>query len=140
MQATFLIASLSFGAPAPKDPKAAPIVGTWLFLSETRDGATSRVPGEHCWTFTAGGRRGSHDVQSRPSNWISYEVNEKTRPPSLAVNYESNGRERTEHYLFEIDGDTLSLCTNAQGRPTEIMAEKGSKNVIYTLKRVPKKD
>lgn len=79
-------------------------------------------------------------MQSRPSNWVSYEVNEKTRPPSLAVIYESNGRERTAHYLFEVDGDTLRLCINAQGRPTEITVEKGSKNVLYTLKRVPKKD
>lgn len=47
---------------------------------------------------------------------------------------------QTEHFLFEIDGDTLRLCTRPMARPESITAEKGSGNTVYTLRRVRAKD
>src|SRR5262245_39922904 len=111
MQASLFIAVLTVAAPAPKEPPKSPIVGTWLILTQTHDGTTREVTGEYVWTFTADGRRGSHTLKTEPGNWQKCELNEKTRPPSLAVVHEESGRETREHFLFEIDGDTLKLCT-----------------------------
>lgn len=141
MNATVLLSlALGVGAPAPKLRKPHAIVGTWLILTATQDGTTRKVEGDHCWTFTADGRRGSHTLKAEPVGWYMYELNEKTRPPSLDVIQETKTARVIERYLFEFDGDTLTLCVNENGRPTAITAEKGSTNMIYTLKRVPKKD
>jgi len=141
MQTAFLVVTLTLGAPAAKEPKSSPIVGTWLIQSFTQDGKTHEIKGDHCWTFTADGRREAHTLNTEARGWQKYELNEKTRPPSVAVIHEENGRQTREHFLFEIDGDTLKLCTRDRGfLPTEITAGEGSGNKIYTLKRVPKKD
>src|SRR5690349_2436357 len=127
MGSYLLIAALAVGAPGAKDPKPHPLVGTWLMLTETQDGKTSEVTGNECWTFTADGRRGGHKLGTRPTAWQKYELDEKARPPAFTVTHEyATAPPQTEHFLFEIDGDTLTICRGRLGRPESISAEKGS--------------
>ena len=140
MSGHLLVVALVLGAPGAKEPKAHPIVGTWLILTRTHDGQTSELNGDHCWTFTADGRRGAHTVDTRPASWQKYALDEKVRPPALSVTEEYRTGPISEHFRFEVDGDTLTMCTRSGGRPEAITAEKGSGNTVYKLRRVKAKD
>ena len=142
MQAALLLTALALGDPAPKEDAKSPIVGTWLILTQTQEGNTTEVTGNECWTFTADGRRGGHKVNTVPTGWQKYEVNEKRRPRSLEVIHEYRTRSDSQFFLFEIDGDMMTLCTStkAEGFPESIGAKKGSGNQVLTLKRVKAKD
>lgn len=140
MGPALILATLVLGAPAPKEAPKPPIVGTWLVLSQTQEGTTSEVTGNECWTFTADGRWGGHKINRVPTGWQKYTVNEKTRSRSLDVIHEYRTGSQTECFIFEIDGDMLTMCTRTKGRPTSISAKEGSGNTIYTLKRVKAKD
>ena len=43
MNAAILITALAIGAPAPRDAKPHPLVGTWLVLTFSHDGKTTNV-------------------------------------------------------------------------------------------------
>jgi len=137
-----LIVAVALGAPALKEPKPHPLVGTWLILERTQDGQTADVRGDHCWTFTADGRRAGHTLRTRPTYWLRYEMDEKARPPAVTVTGVSFVGSPAESYdfLFKIDGDTLTVCTRERGRPASIGAEAGSGNLVYKLRRVKAKD
>jgi uncharacterized protein (TIGR03067 family) len=137
-----ILATLALGAPAAKEAPKSPLNGTWFIVSETQDGKATvyAVSESECMTFTADGKVGAHKLNKAPTGWKKYEVNEKTRPRSLDFSYEIRMATQTEYLLFEIDGDTLTLCIGAKGRPESISAKKGSGNVIYVLKRVKAKD
>jgi uncharacterized protein (TIGR03067 family) len=139
--------AVTLGAPAPKAPKPHPIVGTWQILTRTFDGNTTDVEGGiHCWTFTADGRRGGHTTGTKPGPttvWSKYELDEKVRPATLNVIHEYPGRTLTDHFLFEFDGDTLTVCINVTQvgvRPKSITGAKGSGNNLYKLRRVKAKE
>jgi hypothetical protein len=142
MNITLLLAALTLGAPAPKEAPKSPIVGTWLILTQTQEGNTTEVMGNECWTFTADGKRGGHKANTIPTDWQKYEVNEKRRPQSLVVIHEYRTRSHSQFFLFEIDGDMMTLCTNtrAEGLPESISAKKGSGNQILTFERIRAKD
>ena len=137
-----LMAALALGAPALKDAGPHPIVGTWLYLTRTLDGQTADVQGDHCMTFTAVGCHGTHALGKRPTGGLRYELDEKTRPTAFTVTGEFavGGPPESYVYLFEIDGDTLTVCTRERGRPAAIAAEASSGNVVYKLRRVKTKD
>ena len=135
-----LVAALTLGAPGPKEPKAHPLVGTWQLLTHTHDGQTADFKAGHCWTFTADGRRGAHTFDTRPALWQKYALDEKVRPPALSVTEEYRTGPITEHFRFEVDGDTLTMCTRSEGRPEAITAERGTGNTVYKLWRVKAKE
>ena len=135
--------AVTLGAPGPKAEKPHPIVGTWLILSLTQDGRTSPIRGDHCWTFTADGRRGAHTTQTPPQGWIKYELDEKRRPPALHVTHVTGtgSGPQIESFVFEIDGDTLRFGQSLDGSlPTAISGEAGSGAKVYTLQRVKAKE
>jgi uncharacterized protein (TIGR03067 family) len=140
MQTTLLIIVLALGAPAPREVPKPPVVGTWLVLSQTQEGTTSEVTGNECWTFTADGKWGGHKINKVPTGWQKYTVNEKARPCALDVIHEYRTGSQTDSFIFEIDGDTLTMCTRTRGRPESISAKEGSGNTVYVLKRVKAKD
>src|SRR5215471_4782586 len=110
MSGCVLVTALVLAAPGAKEPKPHPIVGTWLILTHTYDGETTEVKGDHCWTFSADSRRGAHTLQTKPGNWQKCELDEKTRPQAFSVTHEYSTRPpQLEHFVFEIDGDTLTV-------------------------------
>jgi uncharacterized protein (TIGR03067 family) len=137
-----LVVALALGAPALKEAKPHPLVGTWLYLTRTEDGKTVEVEGGLCRTFTADGRHGDHTLRARPAAWVRYEVDEKARPRVLTITgqYAEGSPPESFDSLFEIDGDTLTVCTRVRGRPAAIGAEAGSGNLVYKLRRVKAKD
>jgi uncharacterized protein (TIGR03067 family) len=134
--------ALTVGAPALKEAKPHPLVGTWQYLTRTQDGKTAEVEGDHCWTFTTEGRSGHHLLKARPAAWVRYELDEKAVPPAFTVTgqYAIGSPDESYDFLFEIDGETLTVCTRERGRPAAIAAEAGSGNVVYKLRRVKAKD
>jgi hypothetical protein len=133
--------AVTLGAPAPKIPKPHPIVGTWLILSHTQDGRTFPIRGDHCWTFTADGRRGGHTLSSRPTGWIKYELDDRRQPPALYVTHEPGSGPQIESFVYEIDGDTLRFGQGIDGGlPKSISGEAGSGAKVYTLRRVKAKE
>jgi uncharacterized protein (TIGR03067 family) len=142
MGGNLLLLALAVGAPALKEAKPHPLAGTWLFLTRTEDGKTVKVEGSVCRTFTADGRHGDHTLRARPAAWVRYEVDEKARPPAFTVTgqYAEGSPPESFDFLFEIDGDTLTLCTRVRGRPAAIAADAGSGIVVYKLRRVRGQD
>jgi uncharacterized protein (TIGR03067 family) len=136
-------AAITLGAPAPKARPAHPIVGTWLYLTCTKDGKTSEVQGDHCCTFTADGRRGDHTLRTPPTIWHKYELDEKARPPAFTLTgeFDVGSPAKSFFFLFEIDGDTLTVCLGDDGlRPKSLTGEKGSGSHLYKLRRVKAKE
>jgi hypothetical protein len=75
-----ILVALVLAAPAPKTPKPHPIVGTWLILTHTQDGRTWEIKGEHCWTFTADGRRGIRHKSGLPIGFPMPSMRNSNRP------------------------------------------------------------
>jgi uncharacterized protein (TIGR03067 family) len=140
MNSALLTVAVLLGAPGPKDAKAPPLVGTWLIVTHTQDGKTSDVKGDHCWTFTSDGKRGGHTLDTTPTTWQKYEMDEKSRPSAFVVTHEYRAGPTYQSFLFEVDGDELIVCTGDRDRPKSITAEAGSGNHVYKLRRVKGKN
>ena len=66
-------------------------------------------------------------LKTIPTFWQKYEVDAEARPSAFVVTYESETQpDSFEWFIFQIDGDTLTLCKLPRGRPTEFIADKGS--------------
>jgi uncharacterized protein (TIGR03067 family) len=153
MRATFLIAltagSWAAAAPGTKDkdpPKPSPLVGEWRLVSTTTLGSTRPWDlNDHVFVFTADGRYGDKaDGADDPGTWHKYTADDKADPKTVdLVITGKDGKAITWRWLYRVDGDTLEYCWRADDptvRPKEFEAGPGSKNAIYTLKKMkPKK-
>lgn len=140
--------SCAAAAPGSKEkdpPKPHPLVGEWEMVSSTTLGNTRPWEFGGFYVFKADGQWGT---KQKPDDdkitWHKYGVDDKADPKTLdLVMTDDKGKVTTWRWLYRVDGDALSFCFQGDDesrRPKEFEAEKGSKNVIYTLKKVtPKK-
>jgi len=136
---------LGIGAPAPKDaPKKGPalpsIVGMWEAQKRTLAGID--LPDEPMlFEFRADGQLNMTHVEQA---WISHHRHnfDASKDPA-ELDWLKNGEEsKTVRAIYMIDGAILTLCfenTFNGNRPTRFESVKGTKTLIWTLKRVEKK-
>jgi uncharacterized protein (TIGR03067 family) len=148
MNATlFLGLAVSLSAPTIKDsPKPAPaIVGEWVPDSLTMGGVTTTAPEGRSYEFTAHGlwitRRDGVAVKSYPD---VYELDSKADPPSIdkspLVRLDDNRAPSPMLGIYQLEGDTLTICLGGEVRPKTFESPDGSRNLLLVLKRVKKKD
>jgi uncharacterized protein (TIGR03067 family) len=132
-----LMLTLVLGAPAPREPASgSPVVGTWAIETFSVGGAVQVLPDLCEWTFTGDGSwqvriNGKENVGVR-----TYVVNTKAKPE--AIDFFSTVGAEPSAGIFRIDGDTLtvSLSPALGPRPTNFEPPNGSKQYMYTLRRV----
>ena len=134
----------SIAAPGPKEPpkKAAPtpaIVGEWICESITVRGQKAPSPGLAI-VFTADGKVFKEfDGKTEPGEQ-TYSVNEKKSPAHIDWTFRKN--EGKVLGIWKVKGNTLTLCIvdGYDGlRPSEFQSRAGTKEMLFTLKRAPKK-
>ena len=132
---------VEIGAPAAKDPpkKDLPsLVGEWAVDSAIESGKPDNPPPGTTWTFTADGKS-VLNVGGQALGESMYTVDPKKTPATVDV--EAGPLGKALKGIYKVEKDTLTLCI-AEGdkeRPTAFESPAGSKVVLITLSRVPKK-
>ena len=136
---------LGVGAPAPKEaPKKGPaipsIVGMWETQKYTAYGMD--IPGKPMlFEFTADGQFKMTKIKEAQTSQSRYKLDASKDPAEL--DWLMNGDETKRiRGIYKIDGDTLTVCIEDgfdSKRPTKFESLKGTKTMIWTLKRVEKK-
>jgi len=136
---------LGIGAPAPKEaPKKGPavpsIVGMWETKKWTAYGM--ELPNKPTlFEFTADGQFNMIKVGRAGIDQHKYKLDASKNPAE--VDWLVHGdKESILKGIYTIDGDTLTVCIEdgyGLNRPTKFESVKGSKTMMWTLKRVEKK-
>src|SRR5947207_1269058 len=102
-------------APAIKDPPNGPsgIIGEWELQSLTIGGKEMEPPAPPLrYKFTAEGKWvmccGSHELAGQNR---TYEVNDKPTQAWIELTADARTPDRRSKGIFQIEGDTLTLCT-----------------------------
>jgi uncharacterized protein (TIGR03067 family) len=132
-----------------REGRAPTLVGEWLLVNYTPLGKV--VPFKlhgRIYAFTADGKHAFYDFDDESSlqkekkraAWDKYRADEKADPPTIDIIRASNkAEERPERWMYKIDEDSLSICSNYEKptvRPTKFEALKGSPNLILHFTRV----
>jgi uncharacterized protein (TIGR03067 family) len=111
---------------------ASGLEGTWLVVSAIKGGkAEEGAKGEKVVfagnTITVHAKNGEHKAT----------VKIDPKKQTIDVTITEQGQTRVLKGLYQIKGDEMKFCHSrpGQGRPKELAAEKGSGNVLLTLKR-----
>ena len=152
MRATLLIGLVAgpwaAAAPGSKDkdpPKPSPLVGEWELVSSTALGNTRPWDLGGGYVFTADGKYGTRAGGPDDTvTWHKYAADDKADPRTVdVVVTDKADKATTWRWLYRVTGDTLEVCWRTDDptvRPKEFEAGAGSKNAVYTLKKVaPKK-
>jgi uncharacterized protein (TIGR03067 family) len=143
-----LILGVAVGVSAPglkEPPKKDPgIVGEWVRESASMGGTTIKLP-DLQYEFTAHGlwitRRDGVAVKSYPD---VYEWDSKADPPTIdkwpLVRLDDNRAPSPMLGIYQLEGDTLTICLGGNVRPKTFESPDGSRNLLLVLKRVKRKD
>jgi uncharacterized protein (TIGR03067 family) len=141
-----LCVALAAGAPGVKDPpKDATIVGSWRFESLSINGVVvpnTKGGDADVITFKADGTYATTRKKfekPEPDTGGTYKVDAKKSPAEIDVTSTIGGKDTPTPGIFKIDGDTLTICTADDARPTRFESVVGGKtSILMTLKRVKK--
>ncbi len=126
----------SFAAPVPKELKKSPqLDGFWEVTSLEVFGKPGAITQNQCWRIgdgkiTVEQRVPNVAVRVRPP--IAIAVDDSVAPKSL--DYNTGGAVRPA--IYEIDGDTLKILMNLQGRDRPKAMRSDDTTVLYVFKRV----
>jgi len=133
---------LGIGAPAPKEaPKKAPpsIVGMWETKTWTVFGMELHRP--TLLEFTTDGQFNITQMERTQVAQHKYKL-DATKDPAEVDQLFRGDEDQILKGIYKIDGDTLTVCIEVgfdSKRPTNFESVKGSRIVMWTLKRVEKK-
>jgi uncharacterized protein (TIGR03067 family) len=139
MTSCLTVACLAWGAAAPnlKDSAPSELLGRWTCTARTHGGRA--VDPDPCvWEFIVGGKLVKW-LRDENRGERRYTVNATRGPLHLDWTEEEDPVEA----LFNVDGDTLTLCYSHdpnESRPTRFESPKGSRMMMLTFKRVKAKD
>jgi len=146
MQWQLLTVVLAVAAPAPAEDKRKDeekLQGTWVAVSSEYDGKKAPEKFRECkavikddtYTLIMGG----HRLASK------FTVDPKKKPKAIDITFDvANvpGRKGTKLGIYELDGDTLKVCTSfpTRERPTEFATKEGSLQILIVFRREKKKE
>jgi uncharacterized protein (TIGR03067 family) len=137
----FLFVAVGLGAPALKDPPKEDLpslVGEWDVKSrmvggqrkDPVDGSTVKFTADGGAKFTGG-----------PSIAGTYTADPTKDPAEFDIKPSATTTAPGLTGIYRVDGDTLILCLIQKGpRPTKFESPPGSRVLLFTVKRVAKKD
>jgi uncharacterized protein (TIGR03067 family) len=133
--------ALALAAPGSKDPpkKDSPaLVGEWVVEGTVVGGRPKPLPAGATWVFTADGKAEFWVGRGKPADRFTYTADPRKDPAEVDI----TGPGETVRAIYRVEGDKLTLCLAQPGadRPKEFDAPPGSDAVLWTLKRVPKKE
>jgi uncharacterized protein (TIGR03067 family) len=145
MTPTFLALALAVAAPAPKaDAKeAASIVGEWAADGYVQAGSQRDRPIRI--TFTADGKFLVQEGKREKPEEATYKADPKKAPAEIDIFPPVRQTAPPMMGIYKVDGDTLTLCVSKGGpeagtRPAKFESAEGSRDTLFTLKRVKAKD
>ena len=130
------LGSASSAAPVPKELAKAPTLdGLWEITSMEIFGKPGAIAQKQCWRIgdgkiTVEQRVPNAAVRVRPP--IAIAVDDSIAPKSL--DYNTGGAVRPA--IYEVDGDTLKILMNLQGRERPKALQSDDTTVLYVFKRV----
>jgi len=137
--ATFVLLALGSGssaAPVPKElAKGQKLNGLWEVASMEIFGKPGAIVQKQSWRIDDGKitvelRVPNAAVRVRPP--IAFAVDDSAAPKSL--DYNTGGAMRPA--IYEVDGDTLKILMNLQGRERPKTMRSDETTVLYVFKRV----
>ena len=135
---------LGIGAPAPKEaPKKASeskLEGLWEISKFTVAGAVN-TDGASRLEFAADGTFTFHWVKQKFAKQYKSNADSSKSPAELDW-WLGSDEKKFLRGIYKIDGDILTVCFEDgfdSKRPTKFESLKGTKTMIWTLKRVEKK-
>jgi len=142
MNALLLSVALAVGAPAAKETKNPPsLVGEWVAEKGVRGGDENPIPPESVrFEFTPDSKVRITEG-SKTSELAEYTADPKKDPAEFSIVPPPGKKKPPVLGIYKLDGDTLTLCLRQGGeRPTKFESPKGSEVMLFTLKRVKKKE
>ena len=139
---TFLALSLPLAAPALKDkaPRGPTIVGDWVAVKLVANGQEDGSAPAVRYGFTADGQwPGTRDGKPLPGPGRSYALDPKANPPAIDLTFDpAKGDQGKLFGIYELKGDTLTICMGSAGQPRPATFEPGAGRTLIVLKRVKK--
>jgi uncharacterized protein (TIGR03067 family) len=139
---TFLALSLPLAAPALKDKglRHASLVGDWVAVRLVNNGTEDGSPHSVRYGFTADGRwPGTRDGTALPGPSRAYALDPKANPPAIDLTFDPTMGDRGRLLgVYELKGDTLTICMGNAGQPRPAAFEPGDGRTLIVLKRVKK--
>lgn len=139
---TFLVLSMPLTAPALKDkgPRQAPIVGDWVATRVVNNGTEDGSAQSVRYGFTADGQwPGTRDGTALPGPSRTYALDPKANPPAIDLTFDLTRGDRGKMLgIYELKGDTLTICMGNAGQPRPASFEPGDGRTLIVLKRVKK--
>jgi uncharacterized protein (TIGR03067 family) len=142
-----LCVALAVGAPGVKDPpkKDPSIIGAWRFETLTINGvALPNKKGDDADVimFKADDTYSTvrtSDGKSAETTRGTYKFDAKKTPAEIDITSTPDGKDKPAYGIYKIDGDTLTISTADDARPTKFESVEGGKtSILMTLKRVKK--
>jgi uncharacterized protein (TIGR03067 family) len=142
MTSALLLMAASLAAPGPKDPpkKDPPaLVGEWVVEGTVVAGQPKPLPAGAAWVFTADGKAEFRVGRGKPADRGTFTADPRKDPAEVDITLGAGAAVRA---IYRAEGDKLTLCMAQTGadRPKGFDAPPGSTAVLWTLKRVPKKE
>ncbi len=134
-----LVAGLALASVGPAEASEEKLQGIWTATKSERDGRAADDVVGHRLSFSAG----RFEIQSKDGKRLyagSFRVDPEAKPAAIDFAHDEGVlKGKAWKGIYEIDGNTLTICDNApnleKGRPAAFEASSGSGYVLITFER-----